>query len=238
MNLFLICAPRSRSWFLLNSLCRHYKLDNMGEYFARRYFELARDKGVPGFQKYIDACKNYNQTSTGLKIFFQNLISHGYLDTADRQLVITKFLETFPIKSDDKLVVAYRKDSLNQVASFLYARATNKFIYMSKAEFKNHKMILDLKDNQIIKVIDLVLSNNLLLPKVLGVLDNHNLTYDLVEYADAEKYLLENNVRPDSITRDNQLDYSTLIENYIELSDKVNIRCNIIKEKLDWIRLE
>ncbi len=238
MNLYVVCSPRSRSWFILNSLCQHLRLENLGEYFGKLYFNLAKNQGIEGFKNYIEACKSFNYTNSGVKIFLQNLISHEYWQSYDSKLVLVDFSKTFKITDEDKIIILHRRDYINQVASYLYAQHTKKFVYLSKLEFKKQIVNLDLKDPIIVSTIRLILSNEILVDRMKDLLYQQGKSFNQIEYSEALEYLENQNIPQFNLTIDNNINYRDFIENYSDLADIIENEKSFVEKTLDWIRLK
>jgi len=232
MNLLLICLPRSRSWFMLNSLCSYYKLENCGEYFNRLHHDYADN-----FVQYQKESRYFQPNNIGVKLFAQNLTSKNFLRNFDAQLLIQNFTETFNIFLYDKVIVLTRKNKTDQVASNLYAIHNKKFIYLSKLERKNDQLHIDLGDEKNIEIIKKSLINHIIIDLIKDTLKFSGVSFDYIDYETVPKYLLSKNIPSYKHFIDTKYVYQTLISNYEQLEITIEKEFNFLKNILADIKL-
>ena len=232
MNLLLICLPRSRSWFMLNSLCSYYKLENCGEYFNRLHHDYADN-----FVQYQKESRYFQPNNIGVKLFAQSLTSNNFLRNFDAQLLIQNFTETFNIFLYDKVIVLTRKNKTDQVASNLYAIHNKKFIYLSKLERKNDQLHIDLDDEKNIEIIKRSLINHIIIDLIKDTLKFSRVSFDYIDYDNVPKYLLSKNIPSYKHFIDTKYVYQTLISNYEQLEITIEKEFNFLKNILADIKL-
>lgn len=232
MNLLLICLPRSRSWFMLNSLCSYYKLDNLGEYFNRLHHTYTDD-----FVQYQNQCRHFQPNNIGVKLFAERLVSKNFLRNFDNQSLIQNFTEVFNINLYDKVILLTRKNKTDQVASTLYAIHNKKFIYLSKLEKKNNQLYIDLDDEKNIEIINKGLINHIMIDLIKNTLELYKIPFDCIDYDNVPSYLVSKNIPAYKHFIDTKYAYQTLISNYNQLEITIEKKFDFLKNTFTGIKL-
>lgn len=260
MRIAIFTMTRTRSSFLLDTLCQYYKIQNHFEYYNNTYssetfnsFYKIRSKMI--FEKFSSTKKQetkdlFTWPSFGIKIFPHNFV--GFIrenssfqpNKKTYPLFIKEnvldLIEYFNLDQYDKIYILNRKEVVDNIISQLYALQIGKFLLTTSDKHRSNQ----LKPNG---ELYLTTNNNyvhrsriychLFLKYLPRYFDKLNIRYKELDYDDVPLYIEKNYPSIKSQFVDTEFDYKNGITNYSEIKKEIEIFYNECLNSTDWNRL-
>lgn len=242
MKVATIGMPRTRSSYLLDLVSNKFNLENNFESYQDLLQGSWRSrlwiKDSSYWDSYIRKAsvltnKLFAEDNFSIKIFSNVLIS------PDLKNHVTNF-EFLRLHDYDLLFFLHRNNIIDLVVSQLTARRIKKFLYThdNVININSYKDPLNLSDNKIIREIDYILVTYKYHFFFRGYIEKSNLKIIDLEYSDIPDYAKRNFSDVESVYKNNDIEYSKILENYDEVSHYITNRYQYIDKNFSFGKLE
>lgn len=260
MKIAIFTMTRTRSSFLLDTLCKHYGLKNQFEYYNNTYssetfnsFYKLRSKTI--FEQFSSTKKQetsdlFTWPSFGVKIFPHNFI--GFIrekssfrpDNKSYPLFVKENIldlnEYFNLNQYDKIFVLNRKAIVDNIISQLYGLQIGIFLLKEQDKSRcdrltpNGDLYLTTNDAYVYRSR---IYCHLFLKQLPRYFDKMNIKYEELDYDEVPSYVKKNYPLIKSQFIDTEFDYKNGIKNYNEIKKEIEILYDECLNSMDWNRV-
>lgn len=247
MKILVLCTPRTRSTVLLDTLSKHYKLENKGETLHFSIGKVQNTVKNPNlneayynhfltiFKKDVEI--NFQQNNFIAKLFPNMLVySDHLLDDPNIYNVqmITNLKYYLNIHKYNKIFYLNRNIT-DTICSWYFADLTNYFNFKSFETLqeqlsKTTKFSIELNSD-----LKFFIYECSLLYQIKKYLINNKIEFTYLDFQDIPNFLSTNYPNVEPTTIDSKIDYSQLVLNYKELDEKCQKFYNQCIEATDKI---
>ena len=246
MKPLIIGTPRTRTSFILNTICSFYKAKNYFELYTeeqvyvRDYCVRQKGSSPKEFSVYYNQRlqqikqKIFFNDKFGIKIFpthfYNSLQIHNQhtrlIDESFKESIFKNISDLFHINLYDNIYLLHRYNLTDIILSYVLSKNSMVFRYTTPLDFKRDPLKIEnfsVTDADY-ALIDSLIMCHLLIDNIEQYLTKYSLPYTKLEYSQIPAYAEKNYPNVDSGILENKFNYREIAPNYNEVNDYVEKR--------------
>lgn len=224
MKVLVLSTVRTRSSYLLDCICKFYKLENLYEHYTKIQFEA---NTFIDFQNIVENKTRIitDKNNVGVKIhptnfinmykYHQNIEYDGpwNINSIDDCIPVNKF----ELSQYDKIFILSRKNFTDLYCSWITGQKTNKLLYthLERNLIGKYSKPFSIKLHK--KIAKILLFDNWFLKNCVNYLKTDNSKIIHLEYDKVKDFTKENFSNTSSKYIETNFNYQTLITNYNDI---------------------